>query len=170
MTPLARACMFGSRDRVLSEIRAAGTPAPSPYGLTWFVSPLHVAARYGNVAAIAVLRDSGVNVDAQDEYGQTALFYALSSVTGKTNMSALIALLETRNGRRGTDPTIRTLSGQEPLLIALSKDDNAAARALIRYGADLYATTRTTVAGQQVVERPLADYASESLLSALRRS
>ena len=46
---------------------------------TSFADPIHDAAKDGDLAGVQALLDAGADVNAKDENGRTALYYALDS-------------------------------------------------------------------------------------------
>ena len=68
---------------------------------------LIVAARFGHVAIVEVLLEHGAEVNAEDDYGQTALYFAK-----KNSKTRVIELLEAAGG---TSPPIEKVDAQQPL-------------------------------------------------------
>lgn len=74
-TPLHEAVLNEEIVRMLLRWRAE--PAPrNRYGLT----PLHIAAKYGQDGAVGMLLEAGAPADAQDQRGKTALHIAAEGV------------------------------------------------------------------------------------------
>lgn len=88
---------------------------------------LVLAARYGQADTVRRLLDSGVNIDARDALGRTALM----AVAGEGSASLLSLLLE-----RGADPSLRDNDGADALVSALIKGRLDNARLLLDAGAD----------------------------------
>lgn len=65
---------------------------------------LIVAARFGHVAIVEVLLERGAEVNAEDDYGQTALYFAK-----KNSKTRVIELLEAAGG---TSPPVEKVDAQ----------------------------------------------------------
>ena len=68
---------------------------------------LIVAARFGHVAIVEVLLERGAEVNAEDDYGQTALYFAK-----KNSKIKVVELLEAAGG---TSPPVEKVDAQQPL-------------------------------------------------------
>ncbi len=68
---------------------------------------LIVAARFGHVAIVEALLERGAEVNAEDDYGQTALYFAK-----KNSKTRVIELLEAAGG---TSPPVEQVDTQQPL-------------------------------------------------------
>ncbi len=86
------------------------------------------AAREGKVEAVQALADAGVDVDAVNNEGWTALMAAASN----NRPEAVKALLAA-----GADPGIKAKAGWSALVGASGKGDIESVKALIEAGADL---------------------------------
>ena len=114
--------------------------------------PLISAVRLGNVTEVRSLLTKGVDVNAKDSQGATALLYAAALEGGAGLVQLLLAA--------GADPNTRTPAGRSiqfdrvvggavfsfaeggttPLMLAASHGDIDAVRALIQRGAEVSAT------------------------------
>jgi len=74
-TPLCTAIMKGDLATVKKFVEYGSNVNEPSKGLT----PLMFAARYNRVEIIKYLLENGAKVNAQDEYGHSALYYAESS-------------------------------------------------------------------------------------------
>ena len=90
-------------------------------------TPLHVAARTGDVEAIRALLRNGVDLNARRDDGRSPLSGALWS--GHTEIARMLLSV-------GTDPNAGDDVGEAPLHIAAKMGDEEATRALLRHGAD----------------------------------
>ena len=113
------------------------------------VAPLHDAAWKGNIAEIRQLVTAGADVNAQDDLGATALYWAargghrlgphqcIGEAPGRPEV--IDALLQL-----GADPNIQDRrpkgfgrsSGWTPLFVSLHHEQFSSARALLEHGAD----------------------------------
>lgn len=107
--------------------QADRTP-PSPSGTLTPGAELVLAARYGQADTVRRLLDAGVDVDARDALGRTALM----AVAGEGSSSLLRQLLE-----RGADPALRDRGGADALVNAAIKGRLDNARLLLDAGAGL---------------------------------
>ena len=78
------------------------------------VSPLHLVAEKGRVDVMAVLLDSGANIEAKDGLGRTPLFYTFD--TYSTYLQAAQFLIG-----RGADIEARNSNGETPLFRAVQR-------------------------------------------------
>lgn len=101
--------------------------SPGPAGTLTPGAELVLAARYGQTAAVQRLLDGGVDVDARDALGRTALM----AVAGEGATSLLRLLLE-----RGADPALRDREGADALTTAMIKGRLDNAPLLLEAGAD----------------------------------
>ena len=123
--PVGAAAVSNAADRV-SDLLAEGHPADETdeYGVT----PLMWAARYNAVHAMAVLLDSGADVNARDTNNRwTPLLHAIH----RQHANAVALLLE-----RGADPNAATPGGVTPLMMAADDGRPAMVKVLLEYGAD----------------------------------
>ena len=118
-----------------------------------YSSPLHTAAQKGDVGAVRRLIADGVNVNAKDYYGKTALHVAAE--TGHEKVAALLI-------EAGADMEVKTpISGRgfsdygsTPLLLAAHWGHTSVAELLINSGADVNARTI-------IYKRPVINLAAE---------
>ena len=109
-------------------------------GVTYEGNPLHYAVQYANIPAIAALLEHGVDLEAEDSSGYTALHIIALSTSGishsrgihlhnrqESDVAAL--LLE-----HGADPNSQTGFGHTPLHYV---SDPVMAALLLNYGADV---------------------------------
>jgi ankyrin repeat protein len=111
--------------------------------------PLHEAAWKGNIAAIRQLVEAGADVNAQDDMGATALYWAARGghppgphrcYTEKPSRPDVIAALL----QLGADPNLPDRrpqglgrsSGWTPVFVALQHEQFRSARVLLERGAD----------------------------------
>ncbi len=88
---------------------------------------LHAAARAGAIERVRELLDSGVPVNAENEYGTTALFFAAD----RGHLDLVLLLLE-----RGADPDLSDrFYGATPMVWALTNEHTDVAALLLRHGA-----------------------------------
>ncbi len=91
------------------------------------VDALHAAARAGAIEQVRELLDAGVPVDAENEYGTTALFFAAD----RGHLDLVLLLL-----RRGADPDRSDrFYGATPMVWALTNEHTEVAALLLRHGA-----------------------------------
>jgi ankyrin repeat protein len=139
---LAAGCATRSPDSVDADpMSAAATPASSnsseqietvraagaPSGALAPGAELVLAARYGQGDTVRRLLDSGVDVNARDALGRTALM----AVAAEGSTGLLRLLLE-----RGADPSLRDRDGADALVNAAIKGRLDNARLLLDAGAD----------------------------------
>jgi uncharacterized protein len=112
-TPLYLASQQGQAKAIAALLKAGADPkATTPSGTT----PLMAAAASGDVDAVRVLLDNGVDVNAKESLrGETALMFAAAS-----NRAAVIDLL----AKRGADVKV---SSKVLDLASLSRDDGSVA-------------------------------------------
>ncbi|MEX2535348.1 MAG: ankyrin repeat domain-containing protein [Trueperaceae bacterium] len=92
-------------------------------------SSLFTVVKGGDLTELQTLLDSGTNVDARDEFGQTPLIYALSEGAGQPVVSELLAA--------GADVNVVTETGWTPLMYAARDADSAETVQLLMFaGAD----------------------------------
>ncbi len=81
---LHKAARYGNHQSISASAQGSNvTIKDSQYGLT----PLHVAAEWGNPFCIHALFDKGAEVNAQDNHGATPLFYAQDTETMRALMN-----------------------------------------------------------------------------------
>ena len=68
---------------------------------------LIVAARFGHIDIVETLLARGANVNAEDDYGQTALYFAK-----KNSKTEIIEMLEAAGG---TSPPVKAVDARQPL-------------------------------------------------------
>ena len=123
------------------------TPGWPPTGLTC----LHAAARAGEPAAVALLLDSGANVNARSANGRTALHFASEMpLQHKSAATASLLLL------RGADVRARDGRGRTALHAAALTGHAGVAALLVSRGAELHATDAgggTALEGAYVTSR-----------------
>mmetsp|Transcript_88045 Transcript_88045/g.284280 ORF Transcript_88045/g.284280 Transcript_88045/m.284280 type:complete len:184 (-) Transcript_88045:416-967(-) len=91
-------------------------------------NPLMFAAHEGKVDEIkALVAKDGSNLNAQDEYGWTALRYAARS----NHLEVATALIEA-----GADPNLASASGRTPLMSAAGNGLSSMLTLLLKCGAD----------------------------------
>lgn len=94
------------------------------------LSPLMVAARQGNLYMVNQLLEAGAQVDLENKYGYTALWYACLS-----NEIKIVNLLINNNAELNH----KSQSGTTPLIYAASVANLDIVMALVSAGADLHA-------------------------------
>ena len=76
------------------------------------ITPLHRAARDGDVEQIKTLMASGADPDAQDDQGNTPLHWAAMNV----HADAIKELLSPEGGGRGADPNKQNHKGETAMM------------------------------------------------------
>ena len=129
-------------------LAVAGTAACSMF---WEVpaTPLHEAAWRGDVAAIRQLVKAGSDINAQDDMGATALYWAArgghrlgphqcgNEAPDRPDVIAtLIALGANPNLQDRRPKGFGRASGWTPLFVALHHDQFQSARVMLEHGAD----------------------------------
>lgn len=153
--PIGAAAVANAADRV-RELLADGHPADEADedGVT----PLMWAARYNALQAMAVLLDSGADVNARDSnHRWTPLLHAIH----RQQPEAVALLLE-----RGADPNLATPNGVTPLMMAADDPRPAMVKVLLEYGADPHAEGPggTTAFTQAISGGALSDVTDRPLL------
>ncbi|MDR3192810.1 MAG: ankyrin repeat domain-containing protein, partial [Treponema sp.] len=93
-------------------------------------TPLHEAARSGNIKTMEILIASGAEIDAQDAKGNSILHIA---VPPESHLAAIKLLLS-----QGANPSLRDEHGESPLHIAITLNRDAEiVQALLGGGADV---------------------------------
>jgi len=113
-------------------------PVPFPhekYGMFYVEEDLRDAAYRGDVQRMKTLLEQHpkLDVNAMNEYGETALYIACK----KNQNKAADFLLE----KADIKPNIQTILGNSPLLICAWNDNTELAKKLIAKGADINART-----------------------------
>jgi ankyrin repeat protein len=98
------------------------------------VSALFYAALAGSIASCETLINAGVNVNAADDAGRTALFRILRRDGVRQEVDILI--------QGGADPNIRMHNGATPLMRAAFYETSNACEQLLHAGADIEACTK----------------------------
>ena len=120
-------------------------------------------SEHGVAAKVKDLAAKGINVNEKDEYGSTALFYAV-----KNNKSDCVKVLV----ENGADANIRNIDGDIPLTIASNDGSTDIVKILLNNGADpnmkggygWTALMRAVVAGHfKVVEELIAKGADPNM-------
>jgi len=88
---------------------------------------MHVAAHKGYDTIVRILSESGVDIAANDDTGQTPLHLAAAQGHTKT----IVALIEA-----GAEVDARNDQGKTPLFAAVTNEEDAAVRLLLQRGAD----------------------------------
>ena len=122
------ACINNSSPEVFSCLleKGADINACLNNGMT----PLMIAAEDSLVNVVTFLIKQGANVDLQDNYGKTALHYALGSLN--FSFEILCCLIE-----KGADVNTGSNDKLTPLMIAAEKGHINALTFLIKFGADV---------------------------------
>lgn len=127
-SPLDLACeSTGADGQIVVELLNAGATPHVMRGATSpepGVTPLHRAARFGNLRSCEALLGAKAFVDARDAFGQTPLH--------KAKITSVIRLLH----GAGADIDAVDCDGQTPITLAVKRDDPAAIRILLALGAD----------------------------------
>ncbi len=90
------------------------------------------AAQDGDMKTVNVLAAKGVNVNAKDETGKTALLWVAPARDNPEMVRALIAL--------GADASVKDNDGETALMIAASQDNPGIVEALLAAGVEIDAT------------------------------
>jgi ankyrin repeat protein len=93
---------------------------------------LRKAAQDGDMKTVNVLAARGVNVNAKDDTGKTALLWVAPARDNPEMVRALIAL--------GADINVRDNDGETALMIAASQDNPGIVEALLTAGVEIDAT------------------------------
>lgn len=88
------------------------------------------AARKGQIATVRALLDGGTDVNAKDEFGQTALMTAVAN-----NHVEVVQLLL----NRGAEVNARNNNGETPLILAAREGNLLTVQGLLNKGADVKA-------------------------------
>lgn len=109
----------GTADpKVVRRLVEIGVDANHRDNSDW--TPLHYAARRGDVSSIPILVDAGADVEALDEDGISPLHRAIASLSGEVRVSVVTALV--RCGAKITDDVkslLDEMAGGAELLRAL---------------------------------------------------
>ena len=111
-------CLIGSGADVNARTNNRGTP-------------LMIAAENGHINAVTSLVKCGANVDLQDEDGQTALHYAMSSP--EDSICEVLSCLI----KNGADVNAHTFHNKTPLMLASCRGPVDVVTFLIEHGADV---------------------------------
>ncbi|OLP94080.1 Ankyrin repeat, PH and SEC7 domain containing protein secG, partial [Symbiodinium microadriaticum] len=135
---LAEAFRGGAGSHALFADRPEGALAEEDiptrkggYGSEDGTSPLHLAAKSGELEVVVLLLDAGAPLEAEDYTGATALHWAAANGCSEVT-SVLLA--------RGASPAASDRSGAQPLHDAAWSGHSDAAKALLRWGASTDAT------------------------------
>ena len=102
---------------------------PTPPAANSPVALFLEAAGKGKVEIVQLHLANGVNVNAKDEYGQTALIYAAKN--GHKNVAELLL-------KNGADVNVQEEFGLTPLMCAAYNGKISVAKLLIEKGADIH--------------------------------
>jgi ankyrin repeat protein len=117
------------------------------------VTTLMMAAMTGRLEVIESLIDSGATIDLQTPDGTTALLAACAYAKTTRDTGAIELLL-----RRGADPTVANVEGNDPLMVCARQGLGEAVLTLLRAGADpLRANRHGTTALMQAARGHLVD-------------
>ena len=111
-------CLIGSGADVNARRNNRGTP-------------LMIAAENGHINAVTTLVKCGANVDLQDEDGQTALHYAMSSP--EDSICEVLSCLI----KNGADVNAHAFHNETPLMLASCRGPVDVVTFLIEHGADV---------------------------------
>jgi ankyrin repeat protein len=120
-------------------------------------TPLMEACLFERVDIVKVLLGGGADVNAKDDFGRTALIFAIQN-GGQT--SIVKALLD-----RGADANATLADGRTPLMLSIDSPDIV--KALVEKGADINAKNRDT--GESVLMTMVLADNPESVKSLLAR-
>jgi ankyrin repeat protein len=81
------------------------------------ITPLHLTTKYGNIIIIDRLLKKGADINAQDEFGNTPLFEAITNQRGNSFKTSKLLI------ERGAKVNIANKAGQTPLMLAASLSD-----------------------------------------------
>lgn len=107
---------------------------------------MHIAARKGYHTIVRILSESGVDISARDDSGQTPLHLAAANGHSET----IVALLEA-----GAEVDVKNSQGHTPLFAAVSSGDELSVKTLLESGADPNA--RVSVAMHEVERCSIED-------------
>ena len=122
------ACINNSSPEVFSCLLEKGADINAC--LNDGMTPLMIAAEDSLVNVVTFLIKQGANVDLQDNYGKTALHYALGSLN--FSFEILCCLIQ-----KGADVNTGSNEKLTPLMIAAEKGHINALTLLIKFGADV---------------------------------
>ena len=139
MTPLAIAAMLDS-PKVVELLLEANAEANKK--LPGNTTLLMLASRTGNPKIVQLLAEqNGVEVDAQERSGQTALMWAAA----EGNAEAVDVLL-----MAGADPSIETPNGFNALMFATREGHMTVVKSLLEHGADLNYIMKPQKSGKRI--------------------
>ncbi|KAH6712423.1 ankyrin repeat-containing domain protein [Leptodontidium sp. MPI-SDFR-AT-0119] len=107
---------------------------------------MHIAARKGYHTIVRILSESGVDISARDDSGQTPLHLAAANGHSET----IVSLLEA-----GAEVDVKNSQGHTPLFAAVSSGDELSVKTLLESGADPNA--RVSVAMPEVERCSIED-------------
>ena len=140
------ACVIGKKHR--EAVEALSRSNGSPLEHDDLLSSLMRVALIGHSGAITDLLACGLDVNARDRYGRTALMEAIYA--GHTD--AVETLL-----KLGADVNARDDNGWTPLMEAASKGRSCAVKLLLAYGADTNAVCKNGRTALKVAPRANAE-------------
>lgn len=118
----------GATSKVLARLVAAGMPVNEVVEL---LSPLHIAAEMGDVAAVELLLAAGANPNLESPLGETPTDAAVRRVyTGRPHGAEILACLEARGGlRAGSRASSKLAARSDEFLATLCRRTNLVADA-----------------------------------------
>ena len=155
-------------------------------------TPMHVAARFGNVKILALLFEHGVDINIRDARGLTPLHDALNS--GKVDVGQCLldrgadVNARDRNGctplfeaacrinvefarmllERGAEVDARSNQGRTPLHCAAYSGNNPVVQLLVEHGADVNARDKSgKTTFQHPIERPFESQCYDAELASV---
>jgi len=126
----------GDAVPVIERLIAAGARVNAQKSNGDGMTPIMVAAQYGQIDAVRALLAAGASISLKDSLGRSVLHWACDGRTGtEANRASLVGLLLSR----GVPVDLRDSDGTTPLMLAADNDQVDAIDVLLRAGANVRA-------------------------------